>query len=316
MYETPILLTPDDFIYTMIEKESEDFLFVSPHGLKLVNEMGDVYYHKDVVVPYHEHKRGYETFMIDRGSVLVTINGKRCTIGEGDIMHIEPHVSHEFTYLEEGTIWREIFHGMDLYGGIYEKNMIFRCFPGMLEDPAAMAKFRARQNSARTGQVEPEIVPKEQMPQVRAKGGALRSFSFDGITCNLKVGRWEIAGECEMWELVFDRDMVLEWKEPNPEWSLYVVREGQVEVTAATKTYIAKKRDILHIPPYVPHTFRMLDENTTIHALYCKSQLLHLLEELDLLRSRDPELLKDDALLRELMRKHKCFVTGFRKIRQ
>ena len=31
----------------------------------MTNEMSDVYYQKDAFVPYHEHSKGYETFLID-----------------------------------------------------------------------------------------------------------------------------------------------------------------------------------------------------------------------------------------------------------
>lgn len=310
LFEQPFVLTPNDFIHTMVEKDSEDFLFITPVGEKMEHEMGDVYYHKGAMVPYHVHSKGYETFMIDRGAALVTINGKQCTIGEGDLLHIPPYVAHEFTFLEEGTIWREVFQEMDMYGGIYEKNRILRCFPAMLEDAEALAEFRKGKHTLRPGPVDPEVVSKEEIPQVRPKGSALRSFRFDGVTCNLKVGRWETGGASEMWEFVFDKGVRLEWKKPSPHWELYVVREGKVEVTAATRTYVAGKRDIIHIPAYISHTFRVLEEGTTLHAYQCKAQVLTMLEELDLARTKDPEQLKNAAFVETLMKRRNCYLSG------
>ena len=118
MFDNKIHITPQDYIHELEEKDCRDYLFIAPTGELLTNEMSDVYYQKDAFVPYHEHSKGYETFLIDRGSVEVTINGKRAIAHAGDMVHIEPYTSHGFRYLEEGTIWRELFSGMNMYGGI------------------------------------------------------------------------------------------------------------------------------------------------------------------------------------------------------
>lgn len=129
MFDYKIHITPDDYIHELEEKDCKDYLFIAPVGETLNNEMSDVYYQENAFVPYHEHSKGYETFSIDRGSVEVTINGKRSVAEAGDLIHIEPYMSHGFRFLEEGTIWRELFLGMDMYGGILEKQLIDRSYP-------------------------------------------------------------------------------------------------------------------------------------------------------------------------------------------
>lgn len=310
MYEYKMHITPDDYLHTLTEADCRDYLFIQPVGDRRTNEMSDVHYIKDAFVPYHEHSRGYETFSIDRGSVEVTINGKRCVAGEGDLIQITPHTSHGFRFLEEGTIWRELFQEMDMYTGIMEKGFIRASCPEKLEDPAFMAEYRLRHHTVRLGEPEPEDVPKEQVPQVRPRGGALTRFTFGGVTCNQKVGRWETGGEKEIWEFVFEQAAELAWSEPHPGWDLFVVKSGSVQVEAAGQRFTAKARDIINIPPYTPHTLTVLESGTTLHAYNCKSMVLRWMEELELKASQDAELLKNPEAVREILGRHGCYLTS------
>ena len=271
MFDYKIHITPDDYIHELEEKDCKDYLFIAPVGETLNNEMSDVYYQENAFVPYHEHKKGYETFAIDRGSVEVTINGKRAIAETGDMIHIEPYMSHGFRFLEEGTIWRELFSGMNMYGGILEKQLIDRSYPEKLQDDAFMAEYRLKHHTMRLGEPEPEVVPKEQLAQIRPKGGSIARFVFDGIVCNQKVGRHETGGEKEVWEFVMEKGICVEWDSPHPDWDLYVVKEGRVEVTVLGGTFVANARDILHFPPYTNYSMKILDHGTVVHAYNVKA---------------------------------------------
>ena len=313
MYEERIHITPDTYIHALREHDCQDYLFLAPEGERRCNEMSDVHYRKDAFVPYHEHSKGVETFSIDRGRVEVTINGKRCVAEEGDLIHIPPYTSHGFRFLEEGTIWRELFQDMDMYTGIMEKNLIRRSCPEFLEDPDFMASYRLRHHTVRLGEPEPEDVDKSQVPQIRPKGGALTRVVFDGVVCSQKVGRWETGGEKEIWEFAQDRDMVLEWAEPHPSRDLFVVKSGRVEVQAAGETFTAQARDILNIPPYTPHAVTVLEPGTVLHAYNCRSLVLRWMEELELMGRDHPDKLKDKEAVREVLRRHGCYLTGFER---
>ena len=65
MFDNKIHITPQDYIHELEENDCRDYLFIAPTGELLTNEMSDVYYQKDAFVPYHEHSKGYETFLID-----------------------------------------------------------------------------------------------------------------------------------------------------------------------------------------------------------------------------------------------------------
>lgn len=211
MFDYKIHITPDDYIHELEEKDCKDYLFIAPVGETLNNEMSDVYYQENAFVPYHEHSKGYETFSIDRGSVEVTINGKRSVAEAGDLIHIEPYMSHGFRFLEEGTIWRELFLGMDMYGGILEKQLIDRSYPEKLKDDAFMAGYRLKHHTKRLGEPEPEVVQKEGMPQIRPKGKGIACFAFDGIVCSQKVGRHETGGAKEIWEFAVFADVICDY---------------------------------------------------------------------------------------------------------
>ena len=153
-------------------------------------------------------------------------------------------------------------------------------------------------------------MPKEQLPQVRPRGGALTRFTFGGVTCSQKVGRWETGGEKEIWEFVFEQAAELAWSEPHPGWDLFVVKSGSVQVEAAGQRCTAKARDIINIPPYTPHTLTVLVSGPTLHAYNCQSMVLRWMEELELKASQDAELLKNPEAVREILGRHGCYLTS------
>lgn len=314
MFDYKIHITPDDFIHELEEKDCKDYLFIAPVGETLTNEMSDVYYQKDAFVPYHEHKKGYEVFAIDRGSVEVVINGKRSVAEAGDMIIIEPYMSHGFRFLEEGTIWREMFLGMNMYGGILEKQYIDKSYPELLQDETFMAEYRMKHHTKRLGEPEPEDVPKDQLPQIRPKGKSIAHFAFDGIVCNQKVGKHETGGEKEVWEFVMDKGISVEWNFPHPDWDLYVVKEGRVEVTVLGETFVANPRDILHFPPYTNYSMKMLDESNVVHAYNVKALGLRLAEILEKKLEADPDLVKNWEMVSDIFRQNKSCITKISRV--
>ena len=301
MFDYKIHITPDDYIHELEEKDCKDYLFIAPVGETLNNEMSDVYYQENAFVPYHEHKKGYETFAIDRGSVEVTI-------------HIEPYMSHGFRFLEEGTIWRELFSGMNMYGGILEKQLIDRSYPEKLQDDAFMAEYRLKHHTMRLGEPEPEVVPKEQLAQIRPKGGSIARFVFDGIVCNQKVGRHETGGEKEVWEFVMEKGICVEWDSPHPDWDLYVVKEGRVEVTVLGGTFVANARDILHFPPYTNYSMKILDHGTVVHAYNVKALGLRLAEIVEKKLEGRQDLVNNWEDVREIFRQNNSCITKISRV--
>ena len=116
--------------------------FILPRGPRQQDEFSDTVYHAGTDVPYHSHEHGFETFEIAKGSVDCVVNGKHFIAKAGDIIHLMPYTAHGFVFLEEGTIWRELFQEMDMSGGIFEKNMVKRYYEQYLQSESFLEMYR------------------------------------------------------------------------------------------------------------------------------------------------------------------------------
>lgn len=175
--------------------------FYLPQGPFEKNEMSDTIYHAGTKVNYHEHSQGYETFFIARGSVECTIRGKKAVAQTGDIVHLPPYTPHGFVFLEEGTIWRELFQEINMQQGILNKNMILKHYPDLYEDPEFIGMYREANGSfVREKEVQDiaPVVPKSEIPEIREPGFAWARHCGDGWELKLKVGRFECNGAKEV----------------------------------------------------------------------------------------------------------------------
>lgn len=303
-----------DVLYSIPDSDNHGDLLIRPQGNRMINELGDTIYIKDAFVPYHDHEKGYETFLIDGGSAEVCINKKKCIIKRGDIVHIRPYVNHGYRYLEENTIWREMFQEMDMYNCVEDKHVIRTYSPEYWEDE----EFKARRYKilGTLYREDPVPVPAKntEIPAIRPRGTALASFDLGIMKCNLKVGRWETEGAKEIWEFLPEKGTQIEWNYPYAANDVYLVMEGSVHVQADGHDFVAKKRDIINVPPYYKHTFTVLEEGTQLYAYNVQSYLMHIMERIHAEKVRTPEHLEDWAYVENILRDNNCWVTGFRKV--
>ena len=303
-----------DVLYSIPDSDNHGDLLIRPQGSRMINELGDTIYIKDAFVPYHDHEKGYETFLIDGGSAEVCINKKKCIIKRGDIVHIRPYVNHGYRYLEENTIWREMFQEMDMYNCVEDKHVIRTYSPEYWEDE----EFKARRYKilGTLYREDPVPVPAKntEIPAIRPRGTALASFDLGIMKCNLKVGRWETEGAKEIWEFLPEKGTQIEWNYPYAANDVYLVMEGSVHVQADGHDFVAKKRDIINVPPYYKHTFTVLEEGTQLYAYNVQSYLMHIMERIHAEKVRTPEHLEDWAYVEKILRDNNCWVTGFKKV--
>ena len=132
---------PSDWIRHMEEGTQAVNDFYLPEGPFEKNEMSDTIYHEGTKVNYHEHSRGFETFFIAKGSVECTIRGKKTVAQAGDIVHLQPYTPHGFVFLEEGTIWRELFQEINMQQGILNKNKILNHYPELYDEPELRVRY-------------------------------------------------------------------------------------------------------------------------------------------------------------------------------
>ena len=242
---------------------------------------------------------------MDGGSVELRICGQRCILTKGDMVHLPPYLPHKFIWLEEGTIWRELFQQM---------RMADECLEGLRfkeyhRDEFDMSKDGQSTSSLYYGYTPVTVeVPKEQMYHVRPYDKGLEEFDFPGIKLRLKVGRWETKGHKEIWQLLMEPGYELSWSFRNPFYGLFVVQEGTVEVSLdGMETFTAKPRDILHIPNYLGGKI-VASEDAVLFDYNCEGFGLRAIEELYSLATFSPERLADEA--EEVLERNKVYLRG------
>lgn len=299
---------PSDWLRTYDEGTQNVNDFILPIGPYEINEMSDTIYHKNASVDYHEHAKGYETFFIREGRVECTMRGKRFIADKGDILHIPPYVAHGFVFLEEGTIWRELFQEMNMAQGIRNKNRIKNSYSGLYEDPDFRTIYRqAHHNFTREKPVAVEV-PKESMWELRTPDFAYSTFRLNGVALRLVIGRWECNGVKEVWKADLEKGFKVCWDYPNPNDELYYVCSGRVGCKVLDEEFEAGPDCLIHIPPYTSHRFEAL-EDSQIYDCGCAARLLDLLEDIESLKQYQPEKLEDKDFMTQYKRQYNCWVT-------
>ena len=142
----------------------------------------------------------YETFEIAKGSVDCVIDGKHFIATEGDLLHVPPYTAHGFVFLEEGTIWRELFQEMDMSGGIFEKNIVNAYYEPMKKTPRSWpCTAPARPSSAKSLLSERGAVDHKEVFQCRTPDFAWMRYEGEGYSLKLKVCKFETGGCKEIW---------------------------------------------------------------------------------------------------------------------
>ena len=312
-----IHITPLDFIADVdemadgSEPDSRMRYYVEPYGPYMINETCEANYFTGNRVPYHEHAVGYETFLVDGGSVEVMSCSKKAVTKKGDLIHIPPYTPHSIHILEDGTIWRAFHQGLRLGQGMIEERRIRDMYPDYFNSPSFKEETRARQHSsAWFDYLAPECVsvPPDEMNLIRTFDSSLVTFNLEGIELRLKVGRWETGGAKEVWQLMLKSGYTLSWLPNNFHPMLFDVFSGKVEVKIdSLDSFVANARDILHIPKYVAGSITTL-EDTVILDLGCQGFLMRFMDELNAYKVREPSKLNDKDFIRDVMRKHDCFM--------
>lgn len=207
-----------------------------------------------------------------------------------------------------------MFQDMDMYNCVEDKHVIRTYSPEYWEDE----EFKARRYKILGTLYREDPVPvpasKTDIPSIRPRGWAIASFDLGIMKCNLKVGRWETEGAKEIWEFLPEKGTQIEWNYPYAANDVYLVMEGSVHVQADGHDFVAKKRDIINIPPYYKHTFTILEDGTQLYAYNVQSYLMHIMERIHAEKVRTPEHLEDWGYVEKILRDNNCWVTGFKKV--
>lgn len=311
------MMNPKDWVRHYNEGGEVVNDFILPRGPRQKDEFSDTVYHKGTDVPYHWHAHGFETFEIAKGSVDCVVNGQHFIAKEGDLIHLPPYTAHGFVFLEEDTIWRELFQEMDMSGGIFEKNMVNNYYESCKEDPAFMTMYREGKTVARQAPVvaDQPAVDHHKVFQCRTPDFAWTTFEGDGYSIQLKICKFETAGCKEIWHANTKKGLKVEYAYPHRGYDLFYVKSGSVEVTiqhthsnAESQTFIANADSIIDIPPYHTYTIRIL-EDAAIYNYGGEYNLQACLEDLASVKKNTPELIASKEQYLEFLRKYDVYAT-------
>jgi len=300
----------NDWLFQLDDGIEDSRHFTLPLGEFEKNEMSDTLYHEGGVVPYHQHNKGYETFYIARGSVEAIVRGKRCLLGVGDILHLAPTTPHAFKYLEEGTVWRELFQEIHMVYRAKNKHWINENYEGLYMDPVFRAKYM-KNELLREEPVCIQDVDKSELHEVRTHDFGFSVFSFDGIELRHKVGRWECNNVKEIWQAIMQKGVKVGWSMLHSEPELFLVEKGAVKLTVMGEEYIARADSVIDIPPYYPFTIEVLEDDSIIYDLDCSAHMLSMLEDLQSVRKNDPHRIDTPEKLHAFMEKYSCYATEY-----
>jgi hypothetical protein len=306
-----IHITPKDFLFNVDEfADGSDprarcklFIQPGPYGL---NEVADASYYVGNRVSSHEHRSGYETFLVDHGVFEILSLSKKASVRKGDIVHIMPFTPHSIHCLEDNSIWRAFHQGLWLTPFMIEE----RAFRDRHRDIYLSPEFKkanvTRDKSLWYDYIIPECrdVSPEQIHCIRSYEFALADYSFEGITLKLKVGRWETNGFKEVWLLHLSKGFKLFWEETHPFPHLYDVFSGSVRVNLeCMDPFTANTRDLLNIPKFFKGSVEAL-EDTVLLDMGCQGFLTRYMDEINFYKQKDPKKLKDRAFVKEIMLKN------------
>ena len=301
---------PECWLYNLNDGTEEVHQFTMPEGPRMKNECSDTFYKKGDHVGYHIHEKGCETFYIAEGTVEVTVRGKRCIIEKGDLLHLPPNTPHGFTFLGEPTIWRELFHDIDMAGSTINKNRIKDNYPGLYEEPEFRGWYLKKiKNIRREEPVHVTDIPKQQMREVRAHDFSLSTFVFDKAILKQKVGRWETDNVHEIWMAILKKGAKFEWNRPYDESNLLFVAQGEAQFHVLGEDFVARADSIVTIPKYTAFSVEILEDNTEVYDYGCTARLLDLLEDYDAMISRNPAMINDPKVKADLFARNECYLT-------
>ena len=310
-----IIKSPEDAIRAYDDGRRSVALCVPPYGDRQVNEViNTVYYEKDYYVPYHYADRGAETLLILKGRVEATLYGKACECGEGDFINIPSHCPYSLRTLEDGCVIRGIYTDRDMSSRYRDLELLGAGALACRSEPGYIADVfdPAHNLHALAEPVDTIKVEKDSLPQITPAGRAIYEYGgWEGISCQLKVGRWNLKRVKEIWQFTIAGGYQLQYFEPDKNERLYCVQCGTVRIEAFGGAVFAVKNDLIRIPQYTPFTLTAMAGKTEVLDLNVSARLFRMLEMLQLAQRDEPEKTADPEWLKWLLEMNGSNLTGF-----
>ena len=210
----------------------------------------------DDLFTMHEHRIGFETFFIDSGRGYLYTEGKKCQIGPGDVVCLQPGQSHGTVFVEPSR-YRGSLHNMPSANDTPAISALMRYSSDALKNPE-VSPFRSGGDFYRRERPVFKEVPAVEVAAVKNTSRPEDSYEFDGVTMKRISARWENGGVCELWCADMAAGFQAEWNDcPKHREQLYI-REGEVVITVYGEEYTACAGCLVNIPKFAPHRITAL----------------------------------------------------------
>ena len=298
--EQPLVLNMNDSYILKFDENTQDrpsyvAWYTPASGDGMEGEMSDTVYSAGDGIPYHEHNRGHEVFLVDGGAAEVTIHGWRTVAEAGDIVFVPPYISHGFKFLGDPTVWREWFRGIRMNEGLLEQRRF-----SMYGDPSIGVAYFDQKLSSRLGTEWFSFYPeaneagKDEVPFIRAYDFAYHSFGFPGVRMREKIARYEMGGNIEIWQYLMDPGFSMDVGMWNPHGVRWAVFSGSVLVEIpGHEPFVAETKDIINIPSYMPCKLTACESGAVVFDFSCKGLLFRALEHVRALKALNDGILGD-----------------------
>lgn len=264
----------------------------------------------DSVAMPHEHRYGYETFFCDSGKMYLYIDGKKCLVKEGDILHLQAGQAHGMAFLEDMK-YRGFFHDMNIIGDAEAVNYLRKYMQVDYNDPE-FAKARGGSDFIVREKPLFKEVPAEEVSAVRHPDRPLAEYKLDGVTMKVIIQRWENAGVCELCCAEMEPGFTAEWVKYPKHRDLLYVRSGEVRFTVYDREFTAKAGCLVNIPKYAPHSLEALTK-AQVYDVGGQTFWASFLHDYFSIKTYDPERFRKTETIVELKDKFGCQIRSIGK---
>jgi mannose-6-phosphate isomerase-like protein (cupin superfamily) len=271
-----------------------------------------MYPSKDVngdAVFLHEHHQGYETFFVESGGLDFYIDGKKCFVGKGSIIHIQPYEVHGMNF-RDYTIYRGVFHDWNCIDDAVATGTLEQHYPDAKKDPKFFGLLISNIDLHGRERADFVEVPVGEVPAVRNPDKPMAQFKLDGVTMKMLTARWENGGINELWRAEMAPGFHAEWDDFPTTPELFYVVEGQVRFKIYDDEFVAGPDSLVKIPKYAPHSIKALS-SSAMYDLGGTTRWYAFLQDRASILKYDPDRAKKPETMSALKAKFGCQIKSF-----
>ncbi len=255
----------------------------------------------------HEHRNGYETFFVDSGSMWLYIDGMKCKLTKGDILHLQAAQIHGMSFIED-VKYRGTYHDLVVDPDGAAVGNVLAHMPELKDDPELMKLMPSLKGGLDMVPRERFLfkeVPVEQCSAVRNPKRPLAEYKLEGVTMKILTQRWENAGANELCCAEMEPGFTAEWVKYPKNRELLYLRSGRIKFKVFNEEFVAYDECVINIPKFAPHSLEALEKSELydLGGLTFWSSFMH---DYMSIKTYDPERLKQPGVVDGLKDKFNC----------